>query len=535
MLHAILQEHRSKPLPVDIEHQVMTNTTEIWQQGQPQPKSCDPVFAYWQKKGGLSSKVAEIRFWNAIEARNFGLARYAQKSITDKSALRDADLFWLVRKNPAKNLTAKLLNKENPHHEQIIEYALKRLTSSDLHAAITRWLQLREQLDLNPVQQASLNRYLSIKLATRFDPQALSLIAALDPGYQDNEVTEWRIRLALSEFNWQETAVFISKLEPHAQNSSRWQYWLAVANEHLLGKRQHQHFEKIAQDRSYYGFLASEQLKQSFKLNNEPSQLPAALKAELLSHPTVQRIQELVFHGEYYYARQEWNDLFPTLPEIKQHALAHLARDWNWHSQAIMAAAALQKWNDLTLRFPVQYHHLYQQFSHLSKIPLTWALSITRQESAFNHEARSGVGAMGLMQLMPKTARQTAKKQQEPLDSDDQLLEPETNIALGTAYLGQMLERFNGSRIYATAAYNAGPSRVDRWIKARGHLPLDIWIELIPFNETRRYVQRVLEYGVVYDLLAKRPARLLQDNEVDLLTLSLLYAEKTGSSNSQAF
>jgi soluble lytic murein transglycosylase len=123
------------------------------------------------------------------------------------------------------------------------------------------------------------------------------------------------------------------------------------------------------------------------------------------------------------------------------------------------------------------------------------------------------------MQLMPKTAAQTAKRYTVPYRNISDLYNPETNIALGTAYLAQMLERFNGNRVFATAAYNAGPHRVSRWLEERGHLPLDIWIETIPFDETRNYVQNVLAFGVIYDVRDQQPTRMLTPAESASLAL----------------
>lgn len=124
------------------------------------------------------------------------------------------------------------------------------------------------------------------------------------------------------------------------------------------------------------------------------------------------------------------------------------------------------------------------------------------------------------MQLMPKTAKQTAKKHKVPYKRTSQLYDPETNITLGSAYLGDMLKRFNNNPAYASAAYNAGPHRVKKWLKQRGHLPLDIWIETIPFKETRKYVQNVLAFRVIYDRLEGREASLLTEKQVKLLALN---------------
>jgi soluble lytic murein transglycosylase len=134
-------------------------------------------------------------------------------------------------------------------------------------------------------------------------------------------------------------------------------------------------------------------------------------------------------------------------------------------------------------------------------------------------QARSHAGALGLMQLMPATARATAKRHAIPLPRLSLLSEPDTNIRLGTAYLSEMAERFNGNLAYASAAYNAGPYRVSQWLDARGDLPLDIWIETIPFDETRNYVQNVLAFRVIYERLAERPVTLFSPQEFNMLAL----------------
>lgn len=493
---------------------------DLWTQGYSQPKSCDSVFADWQRRGGLTQDIAVKRFWNAVENRELSLARYVEKRIQQSDEKHDITLFWKVRDNPKGLLLAKNFSRDNASHKIIVNYAIKRLAGRDLKSAVQRWIDIRDQLAFTPGERVGINRYLGIRLALRFYDNASDLIQELDPHYESPELTEWRIRLAMTAQNWTEVKNLITKLPESDYQSSRWQYWLAVSLQNITGKPQDKLFARISGDRSYYGFLASEQLGKSFRLNYKPADFSQKAVSELVSLPAVNRMHELVRLGEYSYARQEWNLLFSSLTEEKKHALAHLAGEWQWHSQAIVGAAKIGKWDDLKLRFPIKYIDLYDKFASKENIPMNWALSITRQESAFNRFARSGAGALGLMQLMPKTAKETAKKRNVSLVKMKQLYSPETNIALGSAYLARMLDRFDGSRIYATAAYNAGPHRVQTWLKERGHLPLDVWIEVIPYRETRKYVQRVLEYGVVYDMLANRPARLLDDAERQMLALN---------------
>lgn len=494
---------------------------EIWQQGSSMPNSCDAVFARWEQEGGLTSKIASVRFWNAIKERNFDLARYVQSKISDKNELKDAELFWQVRKDPAKYLKPSYFQAGNSLHGITVNYAARRLSNNDLPLAVDSWLALRDHLNVDQETQDSLNRYLSVRLAARFHSRAEELLAKLDPDFTNVEVSEWKIRLAMDKQDWALVTERIKALPLEEQMTSRWSYWMAVAQQHLTGQRQDDTLYRISQERNYYGFLAADLLGMPYSMNYQPANIPAGMKNALLERPGIQRMKELVHHREWWNARREWNRQFIRLNKKQRHAMAYLAKDWQWHSQAIIGAAKLKEWNDLDLRFPLEYPDLYRKFTKRSNIPFNWALSITRKESAFNPRAKSGVGARGLMQLMPRTATETANYIQQRYSGKQELYSPATNISLGTAYLAQMRDRF-GSRIYATAAYNAGPHRVKKWLKARGNLPLDIWIELIPFKETRKYVQTVLEYGVIYDTLANLDARLMQDNEQQMLALSQL-------------
>ena len=195
-------------------------------------------------------------------------------------------------------------------------------------------------------------------------------------------------------------------------------------------------------------------------------------------------------------ARREWNFTTKGYSDIELRIAARVAEKWGWHEQAIRAMIKAKAWDDLSPRFPLAYRDNFVSKARSEDIPVTWSLAIARQESAFMADARSSAGALGLMQLMPATAREVARESNFRLKSNQELTIPETNIELGTAYLGKMFRRFSHNRILASAAYNAGPTRVQRWIDP--DLPADIWIETIPFKETRNYVQNVLVFAAIY-------------------------------------
>ncbi|MDA0705244.1 MAG: lytic transglycosylase domain-containing protein [Proteobacteria bacterium] len=177
---------------------------------------------------------------------------------------------------------------------------------------------------------------------------------------------------------------------------------------------------------------------------------------------------------------------------------AKLAHRWGWHSRAISTVTNVGSQDNLLLRYPLPYTQSFEQFAATARIPSPWAYGVARSESLFMPDIQSSAGAIGLMQLMPATGQQVAREIRLPYAGLSTLTDPASNIRLGTAYLGQMAERYGGNRVLATAAYNAGPGRVDRWLPDSGAQDARIWIENIPYNETRNYVRRVLAAETIF-------------------------------------
>jgi soluble lytic murein transglycosylase len=255
-------------------------------------------------------------------------------------------------------------------------------------------------------------------------------------------------------------------------------------------------FQSLAQERSFYGFLAADALELPYNYEDAPETITHEQVHALEETPGVQRSLELFALGEMTRARREWRFTTQDFSNIELRIAARVAEKWGWHNQAIRSMITAKAWDDLAPRFPLAYQDNFIAGSRTEDIPVTWSMAIARQESAFMPDAKSSAGALGLMQLMPATARQVAKESRISLRSNNQLTDPPTNIKLGTAYLGKMFRQFNHNRILASAAYNAGPNRVKNWLDPS--LPLDVWIETIPFSETRKYVQNVLVFSSIY-------------------------------------
>lgn len=264
----------------------------------------------------------------------------------------------------------------------------------------------------------------------------------------------------------------------------------------------------MAQQRHYYGFLAADRLKKPYQFNPDPV-TQIAPKVLIKKYPELQRIQELMAIDWTLSAKREWYHLLQRIDKNELQAVAVLANQWQEYTQSIRSLAKAKKWNHLTLRFPTPYKGPVMQSAKQHKVDAAWVYGVMRRESAFSAQARSSAGALGLMQLMPKTAQYIGKKQGVKGKLYKNLTDATNNIELGSAYLSYLYKKYDNNQVLATAAYNAGPNRIKSWRPLNNALPSDQWIDSIPFNETRAYIKAVLEYSTIFQsMLHKKYDRL---------------------------
>ena len=520
-------------------------TREAWQEaenlwliGKSQNKACDPLFSSWDKAGQRTQSLIYARFWLAVTEGSTSLARYLDRKISDQQYKQHTALYWKIHQKPQLLTTTNQLNANNPHHRLIMLHGVNRLSRKDVDSAVDVWLKLRSKHPFTLKQIAKIDKRLALRIAKRFANNANEQIARLDPEFRYPIVTEWRIRNALAEQDWEQVLGLVNQLPDSEQQSSRWSYWQSVADlkfnesptpfsgKHLSSSKnlkKHDSLHKLSQERNFYAFLVASLSQQPFQLNHEALDIQEKDLQTLTKKFTgFDRIREWLELDRIYSAQSELNRILPKLSQQERKLLPYFASKLEWHHQAIMSAARVALWNDLDIRFPAPQSQLFSQNARQRNLNYPWVLSIARQESAFNPKARSHAGAKGLMQLMPATAKQTARQHRIPYRRESELYKPEVNIALGTAHLAWLSERFENSKIYATAAYNAGSTPVRRWLNDRGHLPLDIWIETIPYDETRRYVQNVLAFMVIYGsrIDTKNSVQMLSPREMASLTLA---------------
>jgi soluble lytic murein transglycosylase len=510
----------------DTEH-ALEQVKDLWLVGYSQPKACDPLFETWVDAGYLDDDLVWQRVGLALEGRKTTLARYLVRFLEPRTQGL-AHTFLRVHRSPEVLRRTRDYRADTPRIRQIVAHGLRRLASRDAALAGRLWEYYRPRLAFTAQTASEIEERILVQSARQdaLDPdEALELLEGDES--PTRAVTEAFARHAIRHQDWPAAQRWLNALPKSLQGRPRWQYWQARAEQgmnHRSGAsmldlngwppeagvevdlvpptppipESEQALRDLATDRSYYGYMAADYLNLPPRLEHEEPALDPTLVRSVEQEPGLQRALELFVMGDLSNARREWR--FATRGMTREEVLAagQAANLWGWHRRAIQSSIDAAEWDRLNLRFPVAYPELMLVQAKVADLDPGWLYGIARQESAFMPDARSSAGALGLLQVMPRTARITARKYGIPYKQSRELLDPAKNVRIGGTYLGEMLERFDRNRVLATAAYNAGPNRVERWRDALAPSPADIWIESIPLRETRGYVQNVLVFAYIY-------------------------------------
>jgi soluble lytic murein transglycosylase len=496
----------------------LTEVAELWNVGRSQPDECNSIFKLWLNSEHFNQDIAWQRFDKAMAAGKAQLAAYIAKRFETDNR-RYANLYTEVHHYPARLHKQQRFLEQSPKMQSVILHGIKRYARRDAPKALRQWQKYDAQQLFDEQQRFEAQQYLASRLVRQgHQDKAEELLAGMSDITSDR-LLEGLLREFLKEKDWIKTLTYIQKLPAEAQQSNRWQYWLARAMEQsgsASEKFTPQHiYTNLALQRDYYGFLAADRLGRQYQLGDAPTLLDQSKVTAIASRPASQRARELLAVGDDLNARREWLFMTQQLTTEEHVAAAKLAHQWGWHHNTIISLASAKHWDDLQMRFPLAYNKQVQQTARQLNVSPLLLFAIARQESAFAADARSPAGAMGLMQLLPSTAKMTAKRAGIRYRKFD-LLTPEKNIVLGSHYINSLLKQFNGNRILAAAAYNAGPHRVKQWLKSSAEqLPYDIWIETIPYRETRKYVQNILAYSVIYGYRMGTTPSLLSPTEAN--------------------
>lgn len=471
---------------------------DLWLVNYSQPDECDPIFKVFRAENQLTSDLAWQRFTKSLTSGNVNLANYLVRFL-DRDDKRLANNLKMVHLRPYNVQKTSTFREDHEKNRFIIAHGVERLARINANAAHDAF---RDHLALHNFSEEVKERvWVTVGIHLTFDGDPLNYLDKLPINIAEHpDLAEARIRFALRRQAWGEALVYLNLLPEDFKASPRWQYWKARI---LMGSADDQDrrvaretFAALATERNYYGFLAADTIGQPYNFQDNPMPISQEQILSLETTPGIQRALELFVLNELSRARREWYFTTAEFSDIERQIAARVARKWGWYRHAIHSMIRAEAWDDLEIRFPLAYQHAFIANARTADIPLHWSMAVARQESAFMPDARSSAGAMGIMQLMPATAALVASDMNMSSVSESDLTDPSLNIQLGSYYLGSLLREFNQNRIIATAAYNAGPGRVRQWIDPS--LPLDVWIETIPYRETRHYVQNVLMFSTIY-------------------------------------
>ncbi len=487
--------------------------SELWVHGESRPKECDPLFDAWMKTGAVNDELVWARLLATFDARQGSLMQYVARK--GSATLKPwAERLLAVYSQPAKMRRVQL-PANSSYSADIAAHGVAYLARYNPAQALDYWQRYQAELTFSEAQQ----RYAESAIARRslFAETEANLfwIPAALQRLQDNELVEIRLRWAIAEQDWPAVRETLPLLSPEARDSATWRYWHARTLSQAGDDRAASEvLRSLAGQREFHGFLAADRIGEQYSYNDVPLEVAPGSIDVLRQLPAIQRIRELNYHGRELDGQAEWYKLLQdTGDEAELRALTQLAFDEGWYRMAIDGATRARSWDALAVRFPTPFWEIFQANAERRGVEGTELMSIARRESAFFPGANSPAGALGLMQIMPATGRQVARQLGLGFQPSD-LYRVEYNVELGSAYYRELLERFDGNRIFALAAYNAGPHRVDRWRNSRGErVPVDIWVETIPYRETRNYVQAVLAYNVLFQHRLGETPRLLSDAE----------------------
>ncbi|MBN2886380.1 MAG: transglycosylase SLT domain-containing protein [Chromatiaceae bacterium] len=481
----------------------------LWLTGQSRPAACDALFAAWRTSGGLTPRLIWARIRLALEAGEPGLARYLGRLLPEREQLWRARWMQLDAK-PEQALTAGWWDEPHAERAALLAHAIARLATREPDQAQRLLERHGALLAEDAAASDRAHAALGVALTERGSVDGLRLWNVMRVHADNLDAQERRLRAAVGLGAWSWVVRWVEAMPPGGEKTDRWRYWQGRAEE-ALG--QHEAavatFRRAAEARSLWGFLAAERVGRPYRLDQAPTPADPVRVRALRASPAFQRILALRSLGRLVEMRREWQVLTADLGRADLLAAARLADEFGWHDRAILTLARTDFWDDLALRFPLEHRAQVEAEAARHGLAPEWIFAVIRQESLFTPDIASHAGAVGLMQLLPETARALARARGEPEPSTLDLIEPTPNIALGSAYLARLSERFDHVAL-ATAAYNAGPGRVARWRPERAQAA-DLWILSIPFAETRAYVERVLAYRLIYAARLGRPVPRLSE------------------------
>jgi len=478
---------------------VMAEAQKLWTVGKSQPDECDPVFAWLVNNGGVSESLAWERIRLAIEAGNRSLAAYLGRFVPAGQRHWLDDWRELSRNNYARLDRARNW-PDNEATRMLTSASLLRLARSDAGLATEKFDALDGHFQWDDSRRAIMLHDIALYSAVDMDDNTTDNMLRVPFMYRDSQLLEWWTRFLLATQDWPEVAEVIGQMPEETRNDDRWRYWLAQAE---LRSGQvippSPLLRELAGRANYYGFLAADELGLDYNICPGEANVDAEEIERVAGTEGFRRALELRKAGLDSWAISEWALAARRLPVSELKAVAALAFREGWYDRAIFALGNSGDLNLYDWRFPLVWETDITGAARQYQLDPAWVYGTIRSESAMLETARSSANALGLMQVTPATGRRTARKHGLPWNGVEQLKTVDGNLSIGTAYMRDLLQDFQQNPVLASGAYNAGPRVVQRWLDSRPRGEAAIWIETLPYFETRDYIPRVLAFTTIYD------------------------------------
>ncbi|QPF38341.1 lytic transglycosylase domain-containing protein [Acinetobacter sp. TTH0-4] len=495
---------------------VFAEFKDVWLTTNSQPELCTGLGRMMLSSPLMTEQDRQQRVWGQLRAGQSGQALATAQTLGINLSLAQLNQ---IQANPLNYLWSAP-KASSVDHAYLI-FAMGRLADSDLNSALSA---VQRAAQGTPVQvQKALYRAVgyiggTTVMKNNFNREVLNYLDASYGLPFSSEEAEIYARQAIRFSAWESLIRAIDAMSVTQKQEDRWQYWLARASEQrgdASSKRAAQQiFKKLAEGDDYHNLLAKDQLGQKY------SNLPNNVQP---SNHDLQRLNQDIHFSRAFalrrvdapenYINREWN--WAVRQAYLKHddglllAAAKRATDMGWYDRAIYAADRTENKHNYAYRYAMPHQNYVVSHSRNAGVDPAWAYGLMRQESRFVTNARSHVGAGGLMQIMPDTAKLIARQMGESYNPAA-LTDMNTNIRYGTFYLSMIQSQLSNSPVLATAGYNAGPNRARRWQPETQAIAADQYTESIPLNETRDYVKHVMTNATHYGVLLGQGAQSLE-------------------------
>jgi soluble lytic murein transglycosylase len=478
---------------------VLSEAQKLWVVGKSQPDECDPVFAWLIKSAGIPQGLAWERIRLTMEADNRRMTLYLARFVPGDQR------HWLEKwqklsRSGYSKLEAARDWPDNDVTRMITAASLQALAHNDAGLAAKKFQKLDGHFNWGEARRARLLRDIALYSAVELIDETAENMVRVPVLYRDSQLLEWWVRFLLSRQDWPAVTTVIGQMPEDTRNDDRWRYWLAQAGLRSgLVKAPSALLTELAKKPNYYGFLAADELGLAYNICPLLPDIEAVEIERIAGIDGFQRALELRKAGLENWAIGEWSLATSHLPSTELKIAAALANREKWYDRAIFALGNSGDLQFYEWRFPLIWEADIKREAAANQLDPAWVYGTIRSESAMLESAQFSANALGLMQVTPATGRRVATKHGLAWGGSAQLKTVAGNLPIGTAYMSDLLQDYRHNPVLVSGAYNAGPNAVNRWLNTRPLGEATLWVETLPYFETRDYIPRVLAFTTLYE------------------------------------